>query len=77
MKGREGLFGCGCMISILVANLSLGAFATDYSLWYILGKNIPWYGDMLIGLVAGEITMPLMFICFILRTCGVDAPLVN
>ena len=65
---------CGCIAVFFVFNLLFGGFLFDYCLYSILGKNIHWLGDMLCGLVLGEVCLPLAIVCFILRLFGVEAP---
>lgn len=65
---KSGLFGgCGCILLILGINLLLGGASFDYVLYSVLGKDIPWYGDMLAGLFVGEFTVPAAIVCWILR----------
>lgn len=57
---------CGCWTIILILNLLIGGFCTDYVLFSVLGKNIPWWADCLIGLFLGEFTIPAAIVCWIL-----------
>jgi hypothetical protein len=79
-SGGEGTFlgmGCGCFLLVLLVNLSIGAFAFDYALSSILGKDIPWFGDMICGLFLGELAIPAMVICWVMRLCGIHAPFIS
>ena len=69
--------GCGCFLFVLAFNLALGGFSFDYCLWYIFGKNIPFIADMVCGLFLAELTVPAMFVCWILNLCGIPAPLIG
>lgn len=46
-----GAFGMITIIMIII-NLVIGGVCFDYSLWAIIGKDVPWYVDMLCGLIA-------------------------
>jgi hypothetical protein len=58
------------MIVILVVNALLGAWSVNVLLG-LFDKVIPLIGAILIGLVAGEITIPLAIIVAILQAFGV------
>lgn len=78
MKNQTANGGCGgCVLVVLLFNLLLGGFLCDYCLYSILGKNIHWFGDILIGLFAGEVLFPIAIICFLLRLFGLEAPLIG
>lgn len=65
---------CGCLIILLILNLTLGAVCVQYDLYSLWGAELPWYGNVGIGLVAGEVAVPIAIVCWIVRQCGVDAP---
>ena len=67
---NEGKGSCGCLIIILVVNALLGAWSVNVLL-ALFDKTIPLIGAILIGLVAGEITIPLAVIVAILQAFGV------
>ena len=69
--------GCGCMLLALLFNLALGGFSFDYCLWFVFGKDIPWYADAVCGIFLAEITVPGMIVCWILNLCGVGSPLIG
>jgi hypothetical protein len=75
MKKRnhvKALFGgqIGCIAFILLANVSIGAWSVAEILsWF--GKSIPWWGDCIIGLFLGEITIPVAIVGWILIICHV------
>jgi hypothetical protein len=62
------LVSCGCL---LIFNLLLGGISVNYLLDVFLGKTIPFIGAALIGLVAGEFTVPVAFVVWILKSFGV------
>ncbi len=68
---------CGGCCALLLVNLTLGAWCFDYILYSIFGKDIPWYGDLVAGLFLGELAIPATVVCWIVRLCGVDVPLVQ
>ena len=62
--------GCFTVIVILLINLSIGAWSISEILsWF--GKSIPLIASVIIGLFAGEISIPIAIIGWILRICGV------
>ena len=66
----------GCFV-VMILNLLLGGWSFDYCLWAIFGKDIPFWGDMICGFFAGEVTIPLAIVCFILRCCGIESPFLH
>lgn len=71
MKRQGNGAGCGCLLGILCLNVVLGGLSTAYCLFALTGRTIPWWGDALIGLVAGEVTVPLMIVLWLLSQFGV------
>lgn len=72
MHRRNSEGGCGCLLGIIVAiiNLSIGAMSVNYILsWF--GKDIIWIGDAIIGLILGEISIPVAIVGWLLRLFGV------
>lgn len=74
-SGSGNPMSCGCLI--LLFNVLLGGWSVDYCLGFILNKDVPWYIDMLIGLIAGEVTIPTAIILWILSYFGVHPPLIH
>lgn len=64
-RNTVGVFGC--MVTVMILNVILGGVSFHYCLWSIFGKDIPWYGDAVFGLFAGEVTIPLAVVVWILR----------
>ena len=63
MKGKAFLV-------LLITNLLLGGLSVDYILsWF--NKNIGFGWDMFLGLLFGELTMPVALFGWILKTLGV------
>ena len=55
---------------IILVNATLGAWSIIEILsWF--GKTIPLVASIVIGLIAGEISIPIAIIGWILRICGV------
>lgn len=71
MEKESDIAGCGCIVLMLLINLSIGGWCTQYLLLTWFAKDIPWYADMIIGLFLGELTIPATVITFILKTFGV------
>lgn len=62
--------GCLPVILILAFNITLGAWSIGEILsWF--GKSISIIACCLIGLFAGEISVPIAIIGWILKVCGV------
>lgn len=62
--------GCFTVIAILLINISVGAWSISEILsWF--GKSIPLIASIIIGLVAGEISIPIAIIGWILKICGI------
>lgn len=62
--------GCFTVIVILLINLSIGAWSISEILsWF--GKSIPLIASVIIGLFAGEISIPIAIIGWVLKICGV------
>lgn len=74
-----GLFGFGLLgcLGVLALNLTIGGMAFDYSLMFLVGKDVPWYADAIAGLFLGELAIPLAIACWISSLCGVHPPLVH
>jgi len=67
---NESKASCGCMIIILIVNVLLGAWSVNVLLG-LFDKVIPLIGAIFIGIVAGEITIPLAIIVAILQAFGI------
>jgi hypothetical protein len=52
-------------LAVLVFNLTLGAMSINYLSNTLFQKDIPWYGDVLVGLVAAQVSVPLAFVVWI------------
>lgn len=62
--------GCFAGIVILLINISIGAWSVSEILsWF--GKSIPLIASIIIGLFAGEISIPIAIIGWILKICGI------
>jgi hypothetical protein len=58
------------VIIISLINISIGAWSISEILsWF--GKSIPLIGSAIIGLFAGEISIPVAIIGWILKICGI------
>lgn len=62
--------GCGLVSSIVLLNLIAGGMSVAYILaWF--GKDIPMIMDVIIGLIFGEISIPIALVGYILKLFGV------
>jgi len=66
--------GCGFVVFILSLYCSTSWFCFDYCLWNVFGKDIPWYLDILCGIVLGEFIIPATVVVFILKIAGLAIP---
>ena len=76
-SSSAGLCGlnCGCLIIVMIVNLTIGGYCLNYSLDTILGTTISsWLLAGILGLFLGELTIPLAVICFIANLCNVAHP---
>jgi len=71
MSKENGIANLGCCLGVLILNLILGSWSINVILLQFLGKTIPWIGAALIGLVAGEISVPVAIVITILKWFGV------
>lgn len=62
---------CGCIILVLLINLLGGGWSVDYLLAFFNLTNMPFLADMLIGLFAAELSIPVAIVIATLRTFGV------
>ena len=62
---------CGCMVLFLIFNATAGFISVGYLMSTLADKTLPFWGQFLIGLIAGEITVPLALVVWILEICGV------
>jgi hypothetical protein len=67
----NSLFSCGCVLAVLIFNALLGSWSVNYLLLVFAGKVIPFIGALVIGLIAGEFTIPIAVIVYILKLFGV------
>ena len=62
---------CGCLLGFFIANLICGGWSVNYLLSVFFEKTIPWVWAIIIGLFAGEFTIPVAVVVAILRALGV------
>lgn len=67
--------GCGC--AIILFNLLVGGWSVNYCLYAFLGKDVPWYIDVLIGLFVAEISVPTAIVLWILSHFGIQFPIIK
>ena len=64
---RFGQWGLkGCILSILLFNLLLGGWSVNFLLDFFLARTIPFVGAAGIGMVVGELSVPVAIVMFIL-----------
>jgi len=56
---------------------SICGYCFDYSLWCIVGKDIPWYADAIAGIVTNGLVVTVAIACWIVRLCGVAVPFIG
>ncbi|WP_297995472.1 hypothetical protein [uncultured Clostridium sp.] len=58
------------IIVVLLINVSIGAWSISEILsWF--GKSIPIMASIIIGLFAGEISIPIAIVGWVLKICGI------
>lgn len=65
------------IISQLIAlaiYVALGAYSFAYCLDAAFAKNIPWYADAVVGLLAGALFIPLAVASWVCQLCGIPTP---
>jgi hypothetical protein len=68
MENKSGAtVNCGCFLLALIINLLAGSWSVNYLLYFFLEKTIPFVGAMLIGLFAGEVTIPVAIVIVLLK----------
>ena len=60
-------FTCGCWLFLMALNLIAGAWSVNLLLNTFLHKTIPFLGAMVIGLIGGEVTIPLAIVIWVLK----------
>ncbi len=68
---------CGCLILVILINVTIGAYAFAYCLDSFFAKDASGAVDIIGGLVLGEIVIPLAILCWILKVCGVETPFIH
>lgn len=68
---RERVGGCLFMLALVALQGAIGGVAVNYLIAVFFSRNIPFWADVLIGLVTAEITAPLALVVWILRMFGV------
>jgi hypothetical protein len=66
-KDSNTLATCGIYLLIAVVNLFLGGISVQYLIEVFTTKVIPFWGAAIIGLFAGEITIPVAVIVYLLK----------
>lgn len=63
-------FGCLGITLLIIMNVTCGGWSVNQILsWF--NKDIPFFFDVIIGILAGFVTVPVALIGWILRFCGV------
>lgn len=61
--------GCSIMLFIMLLNVTIGAVSVNYILSW-MGKDIVWFGDVILGLFLGEIAVPIAVFGWLLKLFG-------
>ena len=70
MKTKTEKLVCGITIFLILIEILLGGWSVDYILSWI-SKDIPFVFDIIIGFIAGTITIPIAIIGKILESFNV------
>jgi len=75
MSEERSSVSCGVVVlGVLFINGLIGGLCSDFVLRNAFGVDIPWWGDFLVGLFGGEVTIPAACITFVL-SLFIDTPL--
>jgi len=66
------LFFCQCLAFVIY--VMLGSYCFAYCLETAFAKNIPWYADVVAGIVGGTLFIPLAIVAWICQLCDIAAP---
>ena len=67
---NEGMVDLGCLGVVIIFNFIAGGMSVNYILaWF--GKSLPFIADGLIGLIVGELSIPVALFGWTLRCFGV------
>lgn len=64
---ETGAIQCACGILLLIFNFIAGGIATNYLLGIFFKAYIPFFWDGVIGLIGGEVIVPIAIVIFILK----------
>jgi len=70
-KDNSGFMSCGCILLVLIFNLTLGGWSVNYLLVALGNSPIAFWGAALIGLFVGELSVPVAIVVAILTAFGV------
>lgn len=70
------VFGMILALSV-VGSLYIVDKLFEYSLWVMFKIDIPWYGDLLGGMLTNAFILPISFICWVLEIGGYPIPLIH
>lgn len=70
-KNKSALAQCGCYLFILVANLLFGGASVNYLLSEFVGKTIPLFWAVVVGIFVGQFSIPVAVVVWILKLTGI------
>lgn len=75
----EGFAFGFCLFQAMLAFIYviIGTMSFNYVLMIGFGKDVPWYLDLLGGIVTGMVVVPMAIIGYILQVAGVPMPLIG
>ena len=62
---------CGCILAIVIFNVLIGGWSVSYLLAFFFSKTIPFLGAALLGLIVGEVSIPIAVVVWLLRSFGI------
>jgi hypothetical protein len=65
------------VVFVIVLTLTLASKLFEYNLWCIFGKDIPWYGDLVGGILTNCVAIPVAIFCWIAQMCNVAVPFIQ
>lgn len=62
---------CGCYLFILIANLIFGGTSVNYLLAEFVGKTMPLFWAVVVGIFVGQFSIPIAIVVWILKLTGI------
>lgn len=74
---RWGVTFIGCLLAFGLFGLTIGALLFSYSVFQIFGATLPWWVNLVGGVFAGEVLVPVALVLWLLSLVGIHGPFVK